>query len=147
MIQQKSRIARPRTTPIKFIESVLAIFVFGQGAWMAHLGWNNPRHVGWIPSGAILMTGMIACTYLVWRRRGTERSTLGPIMFTLQLAQFVEGILKWRAKEEGAVWPTLSCVLAVLFLALIVWEEITHRKDAAKDSIRESKWFDEEDRR
>jgi hypothetical protein len=68
-------------------------------------------------------------------------------MFTLQLAQFVEGILKWCAKEEGAVWPTLSCVLAVLFLALIVWEEITHRKDAAKDSIRESKWFDEEDDR
>ncbi len=147
MSKQKSRIARPRTTPIKFIESIVAICFFGAGARMAHSGWNSPGHVGWIPSGAILMTGMIVCAYLVWRRRGTERSTLVPIMFTLQLAQFVEGILKWLAKEEGAVWPTVHCVLAVLFLALIVWEAITHRTEAAKDSTRESKWFDEEDRR
>lgn len=146
MTKEKPLIISPRTTPIKFIESMLAIFVFGQGAWMTHLGWNNLRYVGWIPSGAILMTGMIVCGYLVWRRRGTERSTLVPIMFTMQLAQFVEGILKWRAKEEGAVWPTVHCVLAVLFLALIVWEAITHRTEAAKDSTRESKWFDEEDR-
>ena len=146
MIQQKLRIERPRTTPIKVIESMLAIFVFGQGAWMAHLAWNNSRHVGWIPSGAILMTGMIACAYLVWMRRSTERSTLVPIMFTMQLANFVEGILKWRAKEEDAEWPTINCVLAVLFLALIVWEELSQKKSAAKDSDRESKWFDEEDR-
>jgi len=89
---------------------------------------------------------MFACSGLLWHRRGTTYSVIFPFLFTMQLANFAEGVLRWRAKEEGATWPTIPCILGLAFLALIIWEERNLRKEAAEDATRESKFFDMEDR-
>ncbi|MDP1587539.1 MAG: hypothetical protein Q8M07_07355 [Prosthecobacter sp.] len=146
MTKKKPPFAFSAIGAFKCFEMLLAIFLFAHGSRMLNLGWVNPRHVGWVPSGALLMIGGVACAWLVWQRRGTQRATTAPMMFFMTSANLVEGILKWRAKEEEAEWPTAYCVLVVLFLFIIIWEEVIQRRQAAKDSTRESKWFDEEDR-
>ncbi|MGV3659100.1 MAG: hypothetical protein ACO1TE_02920 [Prosthecobacter sp.] len=133
------------SAPLKIFELLLVAFVFYHGTWQLQVGLDNAGYVGWIPDGAILITGMVACAWLVWRRRHTERSVLAHVMFVMQLGTFVGDLLKWQAKEEGAAWPVMRCVLGLLFLALIIAEEINHRRAAAKDATRESKHFDMED--
>ena len=146
MVKKRSRLAFSAIGAFKCLEVLLAIFLMAHGSRMLNLGWFNPRHVGWVPSGVLLMIGGIVCAWLIWHRRGTERATTAPMMFFMTSASLLEGILKWRAREEGAEWPTAYCVLVVLFLFIIIWEEVIQRRQAAKDSTRESKWFDEEDK-
>lgn len=132
--------------PLKIIELLLALYVFfSLGVRQMRLGMEHPDYVGWTASGAILMTGMSVCLWLLWHRWRTHEGVLVPIMFTLQLANVIEGILKWWAKEDGATWPTMNCALCLLFLALIIWTEANRRQEAALDAARESKLFDMED--
>jgi hypothetical protein len=146
MVKKKSRFAFSSIGAFKCYEMLLAIFLFAHGGSKAHTGWDNPRHIGWIPSGAFLMIGGIACACLIWQRRGSRRATISTMLFFMSSSSLVQGVLKWRAKEEGAVWPTADCIFSVIFLSLIIWEEIIQRREVAKDSTRESKWFDEEDK-
>lgn len=146
MIQRKWPLVLYHLASLKIFELLLVLYVlFSLGAWQMYKGWQNPDHVGWTTSGAIFVTGMVACAALLWHRRGTTYSVVAPLMFTMQLANFTEGILKWRAKEEGATWPTIPCVLGLALLALIIWEERNRRKEAARDATLESKFFDMED--
>ncbi len=132
--------------PLKIFELLLVLFIFfGLGVWQMRLGREHPDYVGWTASGATLMTGMSVCAWLLWHRRRTHEGVLLPIMFTMQLANVIEDILKWRAKEDGATWPTMHCALCLLFLVLIIWTETNRRKEAARDAARESKLFDLED--
>jgi hypothetical protein len=147
MIKRRRPLTLHHSTPLKIFELLLMVCVlFGLGAWQMYTGWKHPDHVGWMTSGAIFITGMVACAGLIWHRRGTTYSVVAPLLFTMQLANFAEGILKWRAKEEGATWPAIPCILGLVLLALIIWEERNRRKEAARDATLESKFFDMEDR-
>ncbi len=135
------------SAPLKILELVLVLFVFFVlGAWQMYMGWQNPDHVGWTTSGTILMTGMIGCTFLIWRRRKTNYSGTSAILFFMQLANAAEGFLKWQAHQKGATWPTVNCALAVVFLVLIFWQEKNRRKEADRDAACEFKIFEMEDR-
>lgn len=138
--------SRPSLVPLKIFELLLVLYVFfGLGVWEMRLGWEHPDYAGWTASGAILMAGMSVCAWLLWHRRGAQEGVLLPIMFTMQAANFAQGILEWLAKEEGAKWPTMQFALCLLFLVLIIWSETNRRKEAAKDAALESKIFDMED--
>lgn len=125
---------------------LLVIFMVFQGGWQLHIAWDNPRLVGWIPSGTLLLIGSMVCAYLVWRRHGTQRSTLLPLMFVMNSASLVKDILQWQAKKEDAVWLMTSCILVALILALIIAEEIYHRKQTANSATREPIPLDMEDK-
>ena len=146
MVKKKSRFAFSSIAAFKCYEMLLAICLFALGGSNLQTGWDNPGYVGWVPSGVLLMIGSIACAWLIWHRRGSRRATISTMLFLMSSSSLVQGILKWRAKEEGAEWPTTDSIFAVIFLSLIIWEEVIQRREAAKDSTRESKWFDEEDR-
>ncbi len=145
MIKRRRSIALHHSVPLIIFELLLVLCVLGLGAWQIHTSWKNPVHVGWTTSGAILITGMFACAGLLWHRWRTRHNAFVPILFTIQLANSVEGILKWRAHENGASWPVMHCALAISFLALIIWDETNLRKEAVRDAARESKYFDMED--
>ena len=141
---------RPQLTASSYdlfnsFEMLLAIFLVAFGGVMLSLGWNNPRLAGYIPAGTINIVGGIVCAWLTWQRRGTQRSSMLPIMFFMNASSLVEHILKWRAKEEGAIWPMTLCILVVAILALWIGEEMRHRKRAARDSVCESTTPDMED--
>lgn len=125
------------------VQGGIMVLYFAMGAWQLSLGWQNPLHVGWVSGGVVLMAGMMACAWLVWQRRGMQRMTITPMLVVVQLAGVIEGVLQRMAHIEGARWPTGCFTLAALFLMLMVWEEISFRKEAAKDSGRETKLFDE----
>lgn len=131
---------------LKVFEALLALsMLLGLGPWQMYKGWEHPVHIGWTTSGAILIVGMIVCLCLIWRRRGTRYSATASIMFTMQVANVAEGILKWHAKSDGATWPKMNSALAVAFLAVIIWEEKNRRKEAARDATCEFKIFDMKD--
>ena len=131
---------------IDAIEILSVITLFALGGWMLQMNWRNPLHVGWIPSGSLLMAGGIACAWLIWIRRGTERATLLPILVVLNSSSLVEHIFKWQAREEDFGWTMGYSLLIVLILAGTISEEIAHRNAAAKDATRELKLFAQEDR-
>lgn len=135
------------SAPLKIFELLLVLCaLFGLGAWKIYAGWQHPEYLGWTTSGTIYITGMLTCAVLLWRRRGTTYSVTAPFMFTMQLANFAEGILKWRTREEGAAWPTIPCILGLVFFALIIWEERNRRKEAVRDAACEFRIFDMEDK-
>lgn len=111
---------------------LLVLLLLVSGGMMLGSGWSYPRLVGYIPAGIISIIGAIVCACLIWRRRGTQRSTLMPCIFVQNFASLIESILKWQAQEEGARWPMMSAILAVLMLAFMIAEEIYHRRQSAK---------------
>ncbi|MDI1312920.1 hypothetical protein [Prosthecobacter sp.] len=134
------------SAPLKIFELLLALYVlFGLGTWQMYKGWQHPDYVGWSSSGAIIITGMIACICLIWRRRQTHYSATVLILFVVQLANATQDILKWSAKDEIATWPKMHCALAAAFLVLLIWDEKKRRKEAAKDAASEFKIFDMKD--
>ncbi|WP_395747170.1 hypothetical protein [Prosthecobacter sp.] len=115
-----------------FFEMLLVILLLASGGMMLGFGWDNPGLVGYVPAGIITIIGGMVCACLIWRRRGTQRSTLLACIFVQNLASLVEGILKWRAQEEGARWPMTSSLLAAFILAFMIAEEIYHRQQSAR---------------
>lgn len=140
MAQKKSKSALYST------EMLLALALFAIGGWQLYIAWDNPRHVGYIPSGSLLMTGSTACAWLIWIRRGSQRSTLLPIMLVLSSSILVEHILKWQAKEESPAWTAANGILVTLMLAAMIAEKITHRKLLVLEAACEAKFFEQEDR-
>ncbi len=138
MSEKKPSFISSQETAFKAFEALLAISLFILGGWTMRFGWDDPNLVGWIPSGALLLIGSMACACLIWRRHGTQRSTLLPLMFVQSSASLAEGILKWRTKEEGARWPMTLSILVVLMLAFMIVEEIHRRKQATRDAVFES---------
>ncbi len=131
------------SAPFRFAELMVAITYFVVGVWTLQMGWDNPRHLGWILSGAFTLLGMIVCVWLIWHRRKTQRSMLVHILLVVQIANVIEGAINWQ-KEESVLLVT-HIVLALVFLTLIIWEESSCRKRARKDATREAN-FEEEDR-
>lgn len=146
MTRRKKLSSFVSSVPLKLPEFLLALFVlFGLGIWKIYISWHNSDYVGWAAGGAILTAGMIACLWLIWHRRKTDYNATMVILFVMQLANFVEGLLRWHAQEKGAAWPTAHGALAVSFFALIILSEKHRRKEAARDTTRELKFFDMED--
>jgi hypothetical protein len=140
MTQKKSSFTAPNG-----FEMLLVVLLFYHGGWQMNIAWDNPRHVGWIPSGTLLTIGSMACAWLIWQRRGAQRSTIVPMILVMNSSDLVKGILEWRAKKEGAEWPTTYCIFVALILALMIAEEINHRKQVALEAACESKIFSMED--
>ena len=143
MSKRELQFVPPSSAPFRFAELIVAITYFVVGVWTWQIGWDNPKHVGWILSGAFTLLGMIACVWLIWRRRKTQRSMLVHILLVAEIANVIEGVLNWQ--KEGSVLLVTHIVLALVFLALIILEESSCRKKVGKDATREIK-FEEEDR-
>lgn len=146
MRKRRLRFAPTPSVPLKVMELLLAIFTFAHGAWQVQLAWDNPRHVGWVPGGTIMMAGAMVCVWLIWRRWRTQHGTLLPIMLVSQLGGFVKDWLAWQAGDEGAVWPTERAFFVLAFIGIIIWEEFNRRKETAEDVARETRFFSMEDR-
>lgn len=131
---------------LKVMELLLIIFNVWHGAWQLKVAWGHSGHIGWVPSGIILITGMLICAWLLWLRRETARLTLIPVMWFSQLAGFVRRFLTWQAGSEGAVFPWGEGLFVIVCLGLIIKEERDCRKEAAEDVTRETKIFGVEDR-
>lgn len=146
MRKRRRRYAPGPSVGLKVMELLVVIINVYYGAWQLKMAWGHSGRVGWVPSGMILITGMMICAWLIWLRRETARITLMHVLLVSQLAGFVRRFLAWHAGSEGAEFPE-GCVLMVLLcLGLIVMEERSHRKEAAEDAARETKFFTAEDR-
>lgn len=127
-------------------EMGLCITYFCLGLWQFQTGWDNPKQIGWIQGGAVYMIGMLACAWLAWIRRNTQRNTFLHILLIAQLSEATQRGYAWRAHEEGAEWPMANSILAIIMLALILWEAHSARKAAAKDAACEQKFFELDDK-
>jgi hypothetical protein len=125
----------------EYIDVLLVLALLAIGGWQMYMAWNNPRHVGWIPSATVSMIGSMACAWLIWKRRGTQRSSLLPIMLVLNSSILVEHILKWQAGEEGPVLTVVNGLLVAFLLWVMTSEEITHRKFLALEAAYDLKPF------
>lgn len=123
----------------------LCITYFCLGLWEFKTGWDNPRQLGWVQGGTVYMIGMVACGWLAWSRRNTGRNALLCILLVAQLAELTQRGYAWWKAEEKAEWPLANSILALVMLALIIWEARSARKAAAREAACEEKLFESDD--